>query len=137
MASKIIKYLFAAFTLILIPYLAFAEGNISAPSIGGIRIEFFLFGLTLIGVALFHHKTFWVALIGLTVIILYKLIFISGFPFGEHFLGSNSLVDQFLHKEMREGEWGILLNLLGLLLGFAVLAKIFEESGIPRLKESL
>jgi len=30
-----------------------------------------------------------------------------------------------------EGEWRILLNLLGLLLGFAILAKHFEESKIP------
>ena len=32
---------------------------------------------------------------------------------------------------MRVGEWSILLNLLGLLLGFAILAKHFEESKVP------
>ncbi len=133
MTAKISKWLFVITALILIPYLAFAEGGGNSPSIGGIRIEFFLFGLTLLGVAVFHHQTFWVALSGLTVIVLYKLIFVSGYPFAEHFLGSNPLVDQFLHKEMRQGEWGILLNLLGLLLGFAVLAKIFEESGVPEI----
>ena len=36
-----------------------------------------------------------------------------------------------MNKEMRQGEWGIILNLLGLLLGFAVLSKIFEESKVP------
>jgi Na+/H+ antiporter NhaD/arsenite permease-like protein len=36
-----------------------------------------------------------------------------------------------MDKELRQGEWGIILNLLGLLLGFAVLSKIFEESGVP------
>ncbi len=132
MASKITKWLFTISALILIPYMAFASGgHAGGPSIGGIRIEFFLFGLTLVGVALFHHQTFYVALTGLTVIVLYKLIFVAGYPFFEHFLGTNSLVDQFLHKDMRQGEWGILINLLGLLLGFAVLAKIFEESGVP------
>jgi Na+/H+ antiporter NhaD/arsenite permease-like protein len=30
-----------------------------------------------------------------------------------------------------KGIWGIILNLLGLLLGFAVLSKIFEESHVP------
>ena len=36
-----------------------------------------------------------------------------------------------MDKELRQGEWGIILNLLGLLLGFAILSKIFEESGVP------
>jgi len=117
--------------LMLLPILVNAETSGESPSIGGIRIEFFLFGLTLLGVALFHKQTFWVALTGLSLIVLYKLIFISDYPFLEHFLGTNSLVEQFINKELRQGEWGILLNLLGLLLGFALLAKIFEESGVP------
>jgi len=85
----------------------------------------------LIGVALFHKQTFWVAIIGLSSIILYKLIFISGYPFAEHFFGDNSIISQLADKGMRQGEWGIIINLLGLLLGFAVLAKVFEESGVP------
>ncbi|MFA6402348.1 MAG: SLC13 family permease [Salinivirgaceae bacterium] len=133
MASKLLKWSFIISAFLLIPFWAFAEGGAAGPSIGGIRIEFFLFGLTLIGVALFHHQTFWVALTGLTVIILYKLLFVTGYPFAEHFLGSNSLIEQFIHKELRGGEWGIIINLLGLLLGFAILAKIFEESGVPEI----
>lgn len=133
MITKFFKSLFAITALLLIPYLGFAVGGEAGPSIGGIRIEFFLFALTLIGVALFHHQTFWVALTGLAVLLLYKLVFVSGYPFAEHFLGTNSFIEQILHKEMRQGEWGILLNLLGLLLGFAVLAKIFEESGVPEI----
>ena len=116
MTSKIFKWLFSLITMVLIPYFAFAEGGAAGPSIGGIRIEFFLFGLTLVGVALFHHQTFWVALTGLTVIVLYKLIFVSGYPFAEHFFGSNSILDQLTHKDMRQGEWGIIINLLGLQL---------------------
>ncbi len=131
MASKLLKWLFMISALILIPYFAFAEGGSAGPSIGGIRIEFFLFGLTLVGVALFHKQTFWVALSGLTAIVLYKLFVISGYPFAEHFFGSNSMIDQLADKNLRQGEWGIIINLLGLLLGFAVLAKIFEESGVP------
>ncbi|HPW26604.1 MAG TPA: SLC13 family permease [Tenuifilaceae bacterium] len=118
--------------LLFLPVFVFAsEGGSEAPSIGGIRVEFILFGLTLIGVALFHKQTFWVAICGLTAIVLYKLLFISGYPFAEHFFGENAMVDQILHKDLRQGEWGILVNLLGLLLGFAILAKIFEESGVP------
>ncbi len=131
MTKKQVKWLFMMSIMILLPFWALASGGAAGPSIGGIRIEFFLFGLTLIGVALFHHQTFWVALSGLTLIILYKLIFIHDYPFAEHLLGTNSLAEQLLHKEMRQGEWGILINLFGLLLGFAVLAKVFEESGVP------
>ncbi|HNW88825.1 MAG TPA: hypothetical protein PKN48_04130 [Bacteroidales bacterium] len=130
MSKNILKLLFVIIALVL-PFWAFAEGGSAGASIGGIRIEFILFALTLIGVAVFHKQTFWVAITGLTVIILYKIFFISGYPFAEHFFGDNSLLDQLKDKSMRQGEWGILLNLLGLLLGFALLAKIFEESGVP------
>jgi len=51
----------------------------------------------------------------------------------EHFLGQNDLWSQLTDKHMRQGEWGVLVNLLGLLLGFGILAKIFEDSGIPDL----
>ncbi|MCK9612901.1 MAG: hypothetical protein M0R16_08370 [Bacteroidales bacterium] len=130
MSKNILKVLFVIIALVL-PFWAFAEGGSAGASIGGIRIEFILFALTLIGVAVFHKQTFWVAITGLTVIILYKIFFISGYPFAEHFFGENSFLDQLKDKSMRQGEWGILLNLLGLLLGFALLAKIFEESGVP------
>jgi hypothetical protein len=130
MSKQVFKWLFVVMALIF-PFWAFAEGGSTGASIAGIRIEFILFALTLFGVALFHKQTFWVAIIGLASIVLYKLIFISGYPFAEHFLGENSFISQLTDKSMRQGEWGILLNLLGLLLGFAILAKIFEESGVP------
>ena len=87
----------------------------------GIPLDFFLFGFTLLGVALFHHHTFKVAVAGLVVITLYKLLFgdFSGTP------GFSGLSQLWLH------EWIILANLLGLLLGFALLADHFERSGIP------
>jgi Na+/H+ antiporter NhaD/arsenite permease-like protein len=49
----------------------------------------------------------------------------------EHLFGTTSFGEQIMHKALRQGEWGIILNLTGLLLGFALLAKIFEESGVP------
>jgi hypothetical protein len=68
---------------------------------------------------------------GLAVLLLFKIVFAQGFNFYEHFFGTTSFGEQLMNKELRQGEWGIILNLLGLLLGFAVLSKIFEDSGVP------
>ncbi len=129
--TGIVAFLTALVALVVFPLFSFASGGGEAPAINGIRIEFILFALTLMGVALFHKQTFWVALIGLATIVLYKLVFVTGYHWGEHFLGENSLLSQLADKHNRQGEWGILLNLMGLLLGFAILAKIFEDSGVP------
>lgn len=115
---------------LLAPAVLLASGG-NHPSIGPVRLEFIFFGLILLGVALFHKHTFWVALIGLTVLMTFKLVFDPGFHLMEHFFGTTPMVEQLMDKEMRQGEWGIILNLLGLLLGFGMLSKIFEESGVP------
>lgn len=101
------------------------------PSIGPVRVEFIIFGLILLGVALFHKQTFWVAVTGLAVLLTFKLVFDPGFHPGGHFFGTTPFGEQLMDKDLRQGEWGIILNLLGLLLGFAILSKIFEESGVP------
>jgi len=88
-----------------------------------IPLEFVLFGLTLAGVAVFHHHTLRVSLIGLTAITLYKL-FVTGFSTGPGVLG---LLAHFSR------EWVILSNLLLLLTGFALLADHFESSKLPEL----
>jgi Na+/H+ antiporter NhaD/arsenite permease-like protein len=108
-----------------------ASAGAGVPAIGPVRVEFIIFGLILLGVALFHHKTFQVAIVGLTILLAFKLIFDPGFHLFEHFFGETSFGEQIMDKSLREGEWGIILNLLGLLLGFAILSKIFEESGVP------
>ena len=87
----------------------------------GVPADFVLFGLTLAGVALFHHHTLQVALIGLAVILAYKLG-VTGFKTGPGFAG---LALHMAH------EWVILTNLLGLLLGFALLSDHFEKSHVP------
>jgi Na+/H+ antiporter NhaD/arsenite permease-like protein len=107
-------------SFVLLPVLLHAQGS-SIPSIGPIRVEFILFGLTLLGVALFHKQTMYVALTGLVAILAFKFIFDPGFNLGVHIIGNAA----------KEGEWRILLNLLGLLFGFAILAKHFEESNVP------
>lgn len=80
----------------------------------GTDFAFVLFAVTLLGVALFHHKTLEVALSGLATILLYKLL-CTDFQFMQH-----------IQHEGKD-----LLNLFALLLGFAVLADHFEHSGIP------
>ena len=87
----------------------------------GIPVDFILFALTLLGVALFHHKTLQVALAGLAAIIVYKLIF-TGF---KHGAGLGGLGHHMAH------EWVTLGNLFLLLMGFALLSRHFEESRIP------
>lgn len=101
----------------------FLGGGLSSPTIMGIRIEFILFALTLAGIVLFDNKTMYVALAGMLSIIVARYLFSPGFSLGEHFFGTSS----------QAGEWSLLLNLMGLLLGFTILTKYFEESKLPEL----
>ncbi len=125
-----IRRITVVFFLMTLPFCMYASDG-GPVMIGPVRIEFIIFGLVLLGVALFHHQTFWVAVSGLTVLLIYKFAFDPGFNFFEHIFGHTPLSEQLMDKELRQGEWGIVLNLLGLLLGFAILSKIFEESGVP------
>ena len=124
------KKLFLLTLILLSPLSLFAAGG-QVPSVGPIRVEFIIFGLILLGVALFHKQTFWVAVIGLTVLLTFKLAFDPGFHLMEHLFGQTPFIQQLMDKGLRQGEWGIIINLIGLLLGFAILSKIFEESGVP------
>ena len=87
----------------------------------GIPVDFILFALTLLGVAVFHHHTLPVALGGLAAITFYKLAF-TGFKFGD---GWSGLAGHLAH------EWVILANLFLLLMGFALLSRHFEKSRVP------
>jgi len=87
----------------------------------GIPVDFILFALTLLGVALLHNHTLAVALTGLAAITLYKVVF-TGFKFGVGISGLG------LHMQH---EWVILANLFLLLMGFALLSRHFEKSRIP------
>ena len=87
----------------------------------GIPVDFILFALTLLGVALFHHSTLAVSLTGLAAIALYKIVF-TGFKVGAGLTGFA------LHMQH---EWVILANLFLLLMGFALLSRHFEQSGVP------
>jgi Na+/H+ antiporter NhaD/arsenite permease-like protein len=103
---------------------ALAQGVAAAGeplAIGPVPVDFILFGLTLLGVAVFHHRTLEVALAGLAAITLYKLA-LTGFKFGNGLAG---LAGHMAH------EWVILANLFLLLMGFALLSRHFEKSRVP------
>jgi Na+/H+ antiporter NhaD/arsenite permease-like protein len=91
--------------------------------ISGVPWDFVLFALTLVGVALFHHYVLQVALTGLAVIVAYQWIF-TGFKTGP---GLSGFGLHMAHESI------ILLNLLGLLLGFALLSNHFERSKVPEI----
>jgi len=125
------KHIIPLLAFLLMPVVASASTGV-VPSVGPIRVEFLIFGLILLGVALFHKQTFWIAVSGLAVLLTFKFVCDPGFHLMEHVFGQNPIFEQLMNKDLRQGEWGILLNLLGLLLGFAILAKIFEKTGVPQ-----
>jgi len=100
------------------PLSALAAGPVM---VGSIPLDFILFALTLLGVALFHNYTLYVGLTGVTVISLYK-IFIAGFKTGVGFAGFAAHLGH---------EFVTLANLLCLLMGFALLSRHFEKSHVP------
>ena len=87
----------------------------------GIPIDFILFALTLLGIALLHRHTLAVALTGLAAVTAYKLLF-TDFKTGA---GVTGLLLHLQH------EWVTLANLFCLLMGFALLSRHFEKSGVP------
>ena len=91
------------------------------PAIFGVPIDFILFGLTLLCIAVFHLHTMRAALTGLVAIAFYKILF-TGFKTGRGVMG-------FLFHVQHE--WVILVNLLCVLMGFALLSRHFEKSRVP------
>jgi Na+/H+ antiporter NhaD/arsenite permease-like protein len=91
------------------------------PAIFGVPIEFVLFGLTLIGIAVFHRHVLPVAAAGLAVILGYEAL-MTQFPTGT---GAAALAEHLTH------EWVTFANLLLLLIGFEILSDQFEQSNMP------
>jgi Na+/H+ antiporter NhaD/arsenite permease-like protein len=114
------------FGVLCLPGGAAAADSAYSPSIvslGPIPLDFIFFACVLLGIALFHNQTFNVAVGGLVLITLYKLA-VTGFKPGP---GIEGLLLHLGH------EWVTLANLLGLLLGFALLSKHFEDSKVPEI----
>ena len=76
--------------------------------------EFVIFASILLGIAAFHRRTFEIALGGCLLLLAYKV------------LGTG--LNLFAHLSH---EAGLLLNLMGHLLGFVLLAKQFEDTRLP------
>lgn len=83
-------------------------------------LEFLFFGLTLLGIALFHKRALAISVAGLLVILVYEAL-VTAFPTGR---GAGALMLHARH------EWVTITNLLLLLVGFEVLSNQFEKSNV-------
>src|SRR5688500_8174302 len=122
MRTKTITAFVFLVAVLAIPTVTLADqpGEAIGLEVLGIPAEFILFAGMLVSVAMFHRHTLQIAITGLVGITLYKLLF-AGFHGGGGLGGlAQHLTD----------EWALLANLLGLLLGFALLARHFEESRV-------
>ena len=119
--AVIVGLLGACATLPAVAATAAAGWSPQIVSLGPVPLDFIFFACVLLGIALFHKLTFQVAVGGLIFITLYKLG-VTGFKPGPGFQG---LLLHLAH------EWVTLANLLGLLLGFALLSRHFEDSRVP------
>lgn len=95
----------------------------AGPMWGPVPLEFIFFAAVLAGVAMAHAQALKIAAGGALFIALYKVLQ-SPFDTGPGLAG---LVGHLGH------EWVVLSNLLLLLLGFALLARHFEDSHLPAL----
>jgi Na+/H+ antiporter NhaD/arsenite permease-like protein len=86
----------------------------------GIPFEFVLFGLMLLGVALFHKRALTISILGLVVILAFES-FVTAYPTGH---GAAALLTHAQH------EWVVVANLFLLLTGFELLSNQFERSNI-------
>jgi Na+/H+ antiporter NhaD/arsenite permease-like protein len=89
-------------------------------TLSGIPFEFVIFGLMLLGVALFHKRALYISLGGLVAILAFETL-VTAYPTGS---GGGALLAHARH------EWVAITNLLLLLTGFELLSNQFERSNI-------
>jgi Na+/H+ antiporter NhaD/arsenite permease-like protein len=113
--QRVLRVYLGLVAILLVGGFALSERRATGHYVVGIPFEFLPFALTLLGVALLHHRALLIAGAGAATIALYKVAFV-GFD----------LVGHLGH------EADIVVNLLGLLVGFALLADHFERSHLPK-----
>ena len=86
----------------------------------GIPLEFVLFALMLMGVALFHKRAVPISIAGLVLIFAFET-FVTAYPTGQ---GADALMAHAAH------EWIAISNLFLLLTGFELLSNQFERSNV-------
>jgi Na+/H+ antiporter NhaD/arsenite permease-like protein len=89
-------------------------------SLFGVPFEFVLFGLMLLGVAVFHRRALAISVIGFVAILAFET-FVTAYPTGR---GATALMEHARH------EWVTITNLFLLLVGFELLSNQFERSNI-------
>jgi Na+/H+ antiporter NhaD/arsenite permease-like protein len=94
---------------------------VTIPALFGVPVEFFLFGLLLAGVAVFHRRALQISIVGLLAILAYEAA-VTHFPTGQ---GGSALLAHAEH------EWVTIANLFLLLVGFELLSNHFEQSNLP------
>lgn len=81
---------------------------------GGAMFEYVLFGAVLVGLFFFHKHGTKIAFWGAALLLLYKIFFVADFALGAHLLHESTT----------------LINIFGLIVGFTLLADIFEQTRI-------
>ena len=99
------------------PAAASAEPVSAPPTLFGAPAVFFVFGLVLIAIAIWHRQAMAVALTG--------LVLIAGYRAAIDGVGLAAVANHL------QQEWVTFANLLLLLLGFEILANHFERSRVP------
>jgi Na+/H+ antiporter NhaD/arsenite permease-like protein len=98
-----------------------AAAHATGPGIMGVPVEFILFGVMLLGIAMAKRGTIYISLAGLAAILAYQALF-SAFPTGTGWAALG------LHAQH---EWVTISNLFLLLVGFEILSNQFERSNVP------
>lgn len=128
-----ISFLLVSFILpgkSIMTYMNVSTGNMN-------YVLFLLFGAVLLGIAISHERAFQFSIFGSLFILSFKEFTFPTFNLSEHLFGTIQLSEQLMNPHVRQGEWSIMINILGLLLGFAILASLFEDSKIPNLIPAL
>ena len=105
-----------------------SDSLITTQTFFSIRYEMLIFGIMLVGIAIFYNKTMHVAVLGMLAFCFYKYEFVEGLSVIKTLFGFHTATGEYV-----AGSWNTYLNLALMLPGFSLLANIFENSKAPTL----